>query len=191
MFPISLPQGLPSLYIEWNIKVSIFLYCSFNFFINENPDEFQRTIQFYGKRYKTFGLAVDDVTSSSCEDISVVIIPTDPDFQKDNEHIEDDDIRPENNLKDVPEKIKLHCERRRTDQDDDDSLPQATIRQRLLKVKGKTTTEETVWTSDLKDIIMVSTRGYMDRLNNVMNQFARRRNQNIHQRRPGECHHAH
>lgn len=128
-------------------------------------------MQFYGNRYRTLGLAADDLASSSRQDVSVVIIPPDVDYQTDNEEIDEDDLQSQNIPNDVPGEIELEYANDESDSDDEYNIPLSIIRQNLLRVQNATSCEKPDWTEDLLDISMVSTTGYMDRLDNLKVQI--------------------
>lgn len=70
----------------------------------ECDEEFQpiSPSEFYGKRYRTFGLAADDVKNSDYHNIAVVVIPPDADYQTDNDEIDDGDLQFDCLINDVP-----------------------------------------------------------------------------------------
>ncbi|KAJ8963592.1 hypothetical protein NQ317_006784 [Molorchus minor] len=138
-----------------------------------NPDKFGQInpIRFNGRRYGTLNLAADDLANSTHQDISVVIIPPDVDYQTDTEDIDEDDLQPQNFPNDVPGEMELYYASDESDSDAEDNLPLARIRQNLLSVQNKTVNKEPEWTEDLLDISMASTTGYMTRLDIVKEQI--------------------
>ena len=74
-----------------------------------DPNDFGQIppINFYGKRFKTLESAADNIEESSHNDIDVIIIPTDVDYQTDNEDIDEDNLLPAVLPKDIPGQIEV------------------------------------------------------------------------------------
>lgn len=136
------------------------------------------TRNFYGaKRYKHLQSALEEVASSSTSnEVDIVIIPPDIDSQTDEEYFDENDLQMPS---DVAGEIELWQVSNSDDEDSDDefSLPLSVVQQNILRSTGnpppskKQKLPEPKWTKTFVDTSMSSTAGCADRLEILKNEL--------------------
>ncbi|KAJ8934302.1 hypothetical protein NQ318_000868 [Aromia moschata] len=141
---------------------------------------------FYGKRFKTLGEAMEEISSSNREP-EIVIIPPEVDTQTDEEEFDDNDMNISNFPCDIPGEVKVQYS-------SDDEIPLSEVaarsqevvesdnpdsnvplsvpvykKRKVLKSKERNKKEEPKWTKNYKDISMHGkTEGYKERLQKMI-----------------------
>lgn len=130
------------------------------------------TTSFYGKRYKHLNLALEDVAEIN-QHVDIVIVPPNPNYQSDDDEIDEDNLQVDILPQDVPGEVEIFQNDPQFDSDDE--LPLRVLYPMIggekTDKRRKRNEDEPVWTKEQIDLFMNPANEYLQRQNAMKEQL--------------------
>lgn len=130
------------------------------------------TTSFYGKRYKHLNLALEDVAEID-QHVDIVIVPPNPNYQSDDDEIDEDNLQADILPQDVPGEVEIFQNDPQFDSDDE--LPLRVLYPMIggekTDKRRKRNEDEPVWTKEQIDLFMNPANEYLQRQNAMKEQL--------------------